>query len=325
MVALFRGRGPRDGWARRPAGRLPGARLRGPGGRSGRRRRRAAHRSRPVHGRRGPRAARGGLAGADQQLRPPARARLEDAARAGGGGEGTGLGRARGRRCSARSPNAPASSAAASPSGGAATRSSPSARSSPPAAATPRSSLGSPIPTSDSSCGPVPVTSSRRASRRESSCSRWRRRSSAAAPSARAGASFSTGGTSSSSLAIVYGDGRRTDLAFTALARNGLLERLHVLAAGEPGGRRPGPISLTPAVGAEEGEEGADDRGGRRDCRRGRRGDDPSRGRPPRPYRSGGAGQHRLPRRPGARRSRPQRGLRRVSDDASSTASGGSS
>ncbi len=67
---------------------------------------------------------------------------------------------------------------------------------------------------------------------------------------------FSTGGMSASSLAIVYGDGRRTDLAFTALARNGLLERLHVLAAGEPGGRRPAPIELTSGGGAEEEGEG---------------------------------------------------------------------
>ncbi len=222
----------------------------------------------------GPRAARRGLEGADQQLRPPARARLEDAARAGCRGRGDRARPSPRPAFSARSPAGPASSAAASPSGAPATRSSPSARSSPPAAATPRSSPGSPIPTSGSSCarGAGDLVAEGEPAREQLLA--------LAATIFRRGAvsegwgGFAAGGTSSSSLAIVYGDGRRADLAFTALVRNGLLERLHVLAAGDPGGRRPAPIELTPGGGAEEeGEEQGDDRGGRRDCRRGCRGD----------------------------------------------------
>ncbi len=40
-------------------------------------------------------------------------------------------------------------------------------------------------------------------------------------------------------LSASYGDGRRTDIAFTALVRGGLVETLALVAAGEPGGRAP--------------------------------------------------------------------------------------
>jgi len=45
--------------------------------------------------------------------------------------------------------------------------------------------------------------------------------------------------TTASSLAIVYGDGSRTDISATSLVRNGVVERMQILAAGDPAGRTP--------------------------------------------------------------------------------------
>jgi len=49
-------------------------------------------------------------------------------------------------------------------------------------------------------------------------------------------------------LAAGHGDGTRTDVVVTALVRGGLVERLAIIAAGPPGGRRPGAWSPQPAA-----------------------------------------------------------------------------
>jgi len=50
-------------------------------------------------------------------------------------------------------------------------------------------------------------------------------------------------------LAAGHGDGTRTDVVVTALVRGGLVERLAIIAAGAPGGRRPGAWGPPPAAG----------------------------------------------------------------------------
>jgi hypothetical protein len=50
-------------------------------------------------------------------------------------------------------------------------------------------------------------------------------------------------------LAIVYADGRRADIVFSALARGGTVERLALISAGPFSGRKPASL---PEMGTDQ-------------------------------------------------------------------------